>query len=330
MRTRRILSLAILALMMLSLLTGCFLQDTELGYDVNVNLYVDGELYKTVKVAGNGRIPCPDAPNKENMIFDGWYTDGIFAEKYDFYNPFYLDTNLYARYTLDAVKVTNMITDVTMESVVTVINKSYNSAAGGLVETESVTAQGSGVVIDISDGWCYVLTNCHVVQGDDSFEKQSITVEDPWSNYYEAQIYSNPKKMGYAMSTEYDLALICFQYTVTDPEAALSKITMGNDPKVGDYVISLGAPEGQRNSITYGKLIEYQKITVEEGDVIDGVKFDVILHDAHIDHGSSGGPLVDIFGKLIGLNFAGYNDGYYGCSIPISKVQEFLDLYVYN
>ena len=70
----------------------------------------------------------------------------------------------------------------------------------------------------------------------------------------------------------------------------------------------------------------YQKVNTEENDAMD---FEAIVHSAIINHGSSGGPLVDPYGRLVGLNFAGSESLTYGCAIPISKINEFLDIYVY-
>ena len=58
--------------------------------------------------------------------------------------------------------------------------------------------------------------------------------------------------------------------------------------------------------------------------------FDIIIHNALIDHGSSGGPLLNASGKLVGLNFAGFESNHHGCAVPMSKINEFLNTYVYN
>lgn len=317
-----ILTLVLVVLM----LTSCFLpEDVDLGYNVNVNFYVDGELYKTEIVAANGQLREPNAPHKENYIFDGWYTDGLFSQKYDFYDRFYTTTNLYAKYTLDTVRVVNMLTSETMRSVVTIVNKCYNTGAFG-IEKESFIAQGSGVVIDISGGYCYVLTNCHVAELSEGYSNQKIVIEDCEGNQYEAKLYKSKNISEYAISSEYDLAVLYFMYA---NDGTLNEIEVKEDPVVGDYVISLGTPKGQKNSITIGNAIAYNKLSSNSEDKISNVKFDILIHNAPIDHGSSGGPLVNPLGELVGLNFAGYNDGVYGCAIPMSKIYEFLYKYVY-
>lgn len=318
--------LIIVAFLMLVLLTSCFLPDNvELGYDVKVNFYVDGELYKVENISANSQLREPNAPYKENYIFDGWYTEGLVSKKYDFYDRFLTNTNLHARYTLDAVEVVNKITTTTMKSVVTIINKSYNTGAFG-IETDKFLSQGSGVVIDISGGYCYVLTNSHVATIREGFDNQMIVVEDVYGNEYEANIYKNKNLPTNAISKDYDLAVLCFKYI---NDGTIEEIEIADDPKINDDVIALGAPEGQKNAITIGKAISYNKLSSNSEEDISQVKFDIIVHDAPIDHGSSGGPLVNPEGKLIGLNFAGYNDGVYGCAIPLSRILEFLYQFVY-
>ena len=131
------------------------------------------------------------------------------------------------------------------------------------------------------------------------------------------------------MSEEYDLALLCFRYNPTDKHM-LEEIGIGEDPKVHDYVVALGTPSGLKNAITYGSVLEYGQIKAGDDESLKKVKFDVVIHNAPLDHGSSGGARLNTGGYLVGINFAGYNDGTYGCSIPISKVLEFLNVYVYR
>ena len=58
----------------------------------------------------------------------------------------------------------------------------------------------------------------------------------------------------------------------------------------------------------------------------------VIRHTAQIASGSSGGPLLSDALTLVGINFAGEKgDGFHnGYAIPLSKIKEFLEKYVYS
>ena len=325
----RYISLLTLVLIAAILVCGCEIPGLE-KTEHTVRFYVDGELYSEARVTTGSTVTFPKNPSKENQIFVGWYTDGLFSTEFNAARSIYTDLNLYAYFTLDAILLTNTITDRVMSSVVTVHNKSYNATMGGFIETEVNTSQGSGVVIDISGGWCYVLTNCHVAKREDGLAHQKITVEDAWGNQFDAQIYQNPSHSEAAISEEYDLALVCFKYVPVKDNQTLAEIEMAEGVSVGDYVVSLGTPEGQKNAITYGSVLSFQEITMEDEDGgTSKMGFDVICHTADIEHGSSGGPLLDTQCRLVGLNFAGLNDGTYGCAIPIEKIHEFLDTYVY-
>ena len=317
-----------LLFIMISNMVSCSLLPEDLAI-CTVNFYIDGELYDTKTGFIGKTVEMPKNPSKENQIFVGWYVHGILTYEYDFSSTLITDLNLHALFVLDAQKLTNMLTTSTMKSVVTVYNKCYNTTMGGLVELNSLTSQGSGVVVDISGGYCCVLTNAHVVSHSSNYSKQSLTVEDPWGNEYEAKIYTNPSLNVQAMDTSYDLALIYFKYDQTEG-SLLAEIELAEDPKVGDYVISLGSPRNQKNAISYGEALAYEIMPDSEDDTVSNVDFKVILHDAIIDHGSSGGPLLNASGKLVGLNFAGYSEYGYGCAIPVSRITEFMYQYVYS
>ena len=194
---KRIISLFIILATLLLLMSSCSLLPEELGI-CRVNFYVDGELYETSKVTYGQTVSMPQIPSKTNMLFVTWCTDETLAYRYDFSNKVTSDINLYAGFTINSISMTNMITEQTLKSIVTIENKCYNTVGGSLVETNSEIFQGSGVVIDISGGYCYVLTNNHVVKKEEGFTNQYFTVEDAWGNKYDAQIYKGLNKKDYA------------------------------------------------------------------------------------------------------------------------------------
>lgn len=325
---KKITSLILTLLILTLTLSGCFsfgLGGGDAG-KCKVNFYVEDVLYKSTEVSVGSTVSMPRDPELSNMVFVGWFTDGLLSHRFDFSERLLADINLYAHFTLDAEAITDMVQQTSAHSLVTIYSKYYNTAMGGFIETESNTSQGSGVIINIASGWCYVLTNCHVVEPMEGFTNQKITVEDVWGDQHEAQIYKNPKKTDSAISEAYDLALICFKYTPSTEKELVEVEYSAKDPEIGDAVISLGAPAGQKNSLTCGEIVSYRRIEVSDGGVLD---FDVIVHGASINHGSSGGPLLNSQGRLIGLNYAGFEDGEFGCAIPISKILEFMNTYAY-
>lgn len=328
MKLKKFSSVLLILIILTLTLGGCF--GFIGGSDrCKVNFYVDGELYTSTEVSVGNTVSMPRDPEKTNQIFIGWYREGLIPTRFDFSDRLIGDVDLHAHFTLDAEAVTDMVFSSSMHSLVTVYNKNYNTTMGGFVETESNTAQGSGVIVDISNGWCYVLTNCHVVEPMSRFSNQRITVEDVWGEVYDAQIYKGVKKTESAISADYDLALVCFRYTPDLDKELLEIRYAASDPQIGEPVISLGAPAGQKNSLTCGEVLNYRRIETSDGEETSELDFEVILHGAAINHGSSGGPLLNSEGQLVGLNYAGFESGSYGCAIPISKIIEFMNRYVY-
>jgi putative serine protease PepD len=98
------------------------------------------------------------------------------------------------------------------------------------------------------------------------------------------------------------------------------------NPKVDDVVVAIGQPKGQNNTVTIGKVLGYSKVHLTDTPIEESnVQFEVIVHDAPINHGSSGGMLISTSKKIVGINFAGSESGeIQSLSIPLEKVKEFL------
>lgn len=165
-------------------------------------------------------------------------------------------------------------------------------------------ASGSGVIIS-SDG--YIVTNNHVVQQAD---KITIILNDKRS--YQAKV------IGLDPST--DLALL----KVDDSD--LPYLVFGNSDslKIGEWVLAVGNPFNLTSTVTAGIVsAKARNINILGGNTaIESF----IQTDAAVNPGNSGGALVDISGKLIGINAAiasrtGYYTGY-SFAIPSSIVRK--------
>ncbi len=288
-------------------------------------VYNNGTQNKSESVISGKTLETPSDPTKANYTFKGWFTDKALKSKYDFSKAVTKDLTLYAKYELDAVTITNTISKDTIRSIVKVYNKCYNTFLG--IPTSSVGGQGSGFCFQIQNGYYYILTNCHVAVKNPDFEKQEFVIEDYQGNTYTGYLYENPSTNISAISASYDLACLYFKATSSN----VKKLPILNtNPTINDDVISLGAPKSQSNAITYGQVNSYSKVTLSCEAYESNVKFDVIRHDAFIDHGSSGGPLLNSDLKVVGVNFAGATDGSSCAAIPAKKVIEFLQKYIYN
>lgn len=288
-------------------------------------VYNNGTANSNILVSAGKSVSTPKDPLKTNYIFSGWYTESSFINKYDFSKPITKNLTLYAKYEIDALTLTNKISTDLIKGVVKIYNKSYNTFLG--IETSSSTSQGSGFCFHIQNGYYYVLTNCHVAKKKSSYDKQKFTIEDYQGKTYEAYLYKNPDKTASAIAASYDLACLYFKPSSTN----VKKLSIvSSNPTSSDDVISVGAPKGQSNSITYGYIYGYRKVTLSDTSTsLSNVTFEVVYHNAFINNGSSGGPLLDANLRVVGVNYAGNSYGF-GYAIPAVKVYEFLRKYVYS
>ena len=200
------------------------------------------------------------------------------------------------------------------------VNQVYRAAYKGVVEItvtasggdygpfpgsrQSAQAQGSGFVYD---GAGHIVTNQHVVDG-----ATSISVR-----FWNGATY-RAKVVGTDPST--DLAVI----DVDAPSSLLHPLSLGDSSslEVGDGVVAIGSPFGLKGTVTTGIVSALDRtIDAPNNFTISGA----IQTDAAINHGNSGGPLLDSDGHVIGINAqiesdSGGNDGV-GFAIPSSIVQ---------
>ncbi len=162
---------------------------------------------------------------------------------------------------------------------------------------------GSGLIIDEKG---FILTNDHVVDN-----AQSITVTLESKLEYPAEIIGSDKQT--------DLALI----KIESP-GKLNIPTLGDSDsaKVGEWVIAVGNPYGFDRTVSFG--IISGKGRVLQLPIETPLINDFLQTDAVIDPGSSGGPLVNLRGEVIGINSIGYGRGQ-GFTIPINIAKDVRD-----
>lgn len=165
---------------------------------------------------------------------------------------------------------------------------------------------GSGVIID-EDG--YVLTNLHVVR---RASKVRVRLAD--GREFEAKpIVGNTGK---------DVALLKL-VTQRGEKFKAVKFAKDDDLLLGETVLALGNPFGLGGSVSRGILSSKNRRPSAEDEPLDVA--DWLQTDAAINPGSSGGPLIDLRGDLIGLNVAIYREGHgIAFAIPIKQVAEAL------
>jgi S1-C subfamily serine protease len=167
---------------------------------------------------------------------------------------------------------------------------------------EIPSGTGSGFIWDDKG---HIVTNYHVIQGS---YKARVTLSDQTS--YEAEVIgSEPNK---------DLAVIKIK---SDVPLRPLPIGTSHDLRVGQSVFAIGNPFGLDQTLTTGVISALGR---EIQSIAQIPIRDVIQTDAAINPGNSGGPLLDISGRLIGVNTAIYSpSGAYagiGFSVPVDVV----------
>jgi S1-C subfamily serine protease len=178
-------------------------------------------------------------------------------------------------------------------------------------------SQGSGVIVD---GRGYIVTNNHVISEaaqNPSKYKMTVTFND--GKEVPANLVGRDQKT--------DLAVL-----KVDNVDNLTVARLGDSDKVhvGDEVIAAGAPLGLRSTVTQGIISALHRPVPLSGDgsdtdtVIDGIQT-----DASINHGNSGGPLIDMDAQVIGINTAGKSlsdsASGLGFAIPVNEVKTVVD-----
>jgi S1-C subfamily serine protease len=177
-------------------------------------------------------------------------------------------------------------------------------------KAKPIEESGSGVLIRASGVRdVLVLTNNHVIAQAPS---QQITVSLADGRLLKpAQVWADP---------ESDVALLRLEGA---NDAVTANLGDSDTTRVGQWVLAVGSPFGLNQTVTHGILSARERGQVSLGSTIR-IK-DFLQTDAAINPGSSGGPLVNLDGEVIGINTAiashnGSNSGV-AFSIPINLVK---------
>ncbi len=165
-------------------------------------------------------------------------------------------------------------------SVVTILNKL--DSAGTMAPGTEATAAGSGVIVD---GRGFIVTNDHVVR--DAAEI-SVVLHD--GREFPATLVSSDDPFT-------DLAVV----KIDPGTEELPALSWGDSDnlKLGQRVVAIGSALNEfRDSVTVGVISGSHRTWSREGVVME----DLIQTDAAVNHGNSGGALINAEGELVGLN----------------------------
>ena len=162
------------------------------------------------------------------------------------------------------------------------------------------TSMGSGVLVD-ADGT--ILTNAHVVR-----DAAEILVKLPDGRTFKA--------VHFAADPDDDLALV----KIEGKDLPVAPLGDSDALEVGQWVLAIGNPFGLENTVTTGMVSALRRGQSQEN---------FIQTDAAINPGNSGGPLVDLRGRVVGINTMIYSKsgGYQGIgfALPINHAKVVLE-----
>jgi S1-C subfamily serine protease len=198
-----------------------------------------------------------------------------------------------------------------------VVNITTETEVSGFFGDETSTGTGSGFVIDKQG---HVLTNFHVIHGDDA-SRVSVRVTLFDGSAHEATIVG-------ADATN-DVAVL----RVKVPADKLFPLRLGDSSTVmvGQKILALGNPFGLERTLTSGIVSSLDRsIKAKNGRTIKGI----IQTDAAINPGNSGGPLLNSRGQVIGMNTAivshvGQSAGI-SFAVPINAISRILQQLIDN
>lgn len=171
---------------------------------------------------------------------------------------------------------------------------------------------GSGFIVRHTGNTWYLLTNHHVAGS-----ASSITVRLDDGREFEGRLVGGDERK--------DIALVSFESSATD----IPVVNLGDSDtvKTGDIVFAIGSPLGYMSSVTQGIVSAVGRDGGPNGNIND-----FIQTDAAINQGNSGGPLINIYGEVVGINswIASQSGGSQGLgfSIPINNVKKAIEDFI--
>ncbi len=173
---------------------------------------------------------------------------------------------------------------------------------------------GSGMLIDFEKNF-YVLTASHLLPTFGEVQKVWVRLKDKDFSTVnlEAEFLAYDRVL--------DIAVLAFK-TKPEYKGKVAKLGQSKDLKIGEEVVALGSPGQIPDCLSVG-VIENPFIGIDEGTEHPGL----ILHDAPVRPGNSGGPLLNKYGEVVGINIRvdGGNKGFWVTqAVPIDDAKELL------
>lgn len=264
-----------------------------------------GVNYAGGKIAGSNKSDATgvNIPTVSNNISNVAKTDSSLTE----------DTNLSASGKMDveAVATAALPAMVQLNGTTTVKSSSYF----GYGQIYEATSSGTGIIVGKSDTELLIVTNAHVV---DNIDNLKCVFSDGTSASCSVKGSKSDQDIAVAAVSLSDIS------SDTASNIAIAELEDSSDIKVGQQVVAIGNALGEGQSVTTGIISAKDRSITVNNVTFTGL----LMTDAAINSGNSGGALLNSEGKVIAINFAKTSsDGVEGMaySIPVSNVKDIID-----
>lgn len=264
-----------------------------------------GVNYAGGKIAGSNKSDATgvNIPTVSNNISNVAKTDSSLTE----------DTNLSASGKMDAEAVATAALPamVQLNGTTTVKSSSYF----GYGQSYEATSSGTGIIVGKSDTELLIVTNAHVV---DNIDNLKCVFSDGTSASCSVKGSKSDQDIAVAAVSLSDIS------SDTASNIAIAELEDSSDIKVGQQVVAIGNALGEGQSVTTGIISAKDRSITVNNVTFTGL----LMTDAAINSGNSGGALLNSEGKVIAINFAKTSsDGVEGMaySIPVSNVKDIID-----
>ncbi|MCW4033772.1 MAG: trypsin-like peptidase domain-containing protein [Candidatus Bathyarchaeota archaeon] len=171
----------------------------------------------------------------------------------------------------------------------------YQAVYKSVVVIRTPVGQGSGFVFNTSN---MILTNYHVVTTQTNIE---------------IEFYDRTRTQATVIGSDAyaDIAVL----TVSSTPVDIVPLTLGNQCCIGQQVVAIGNPLGLTSSLSVGYISQVNRLLD-----LDPIIIPVLQLDLTIAAGSSGGPLLDMYGKVVGITNAGTDVGF-NFAVPVNIME---------
>lgn len=192
------------------------------------------------------------------------------------------------------------VPEVKAGSAATPTLKGFTAYERASLRIRNISCQGIAVGSGFAVAPRVIVTNRHVVEGATALQIQTYDGRD--------------RKVDTAGAATFaDLAIV----RLGDDLPATLPLAASN-PKPGDAITVVGYPGGGELKTSRGKVLRYGADIVGQSDE------PMIINDAPIEHGSSGSPLVDSAGQVVGVAYAGKPEGPYW-AVPVELLRQIIE-----